>query len=299
MSVIMLPTWELGEITLNTANTDGVEWIVDKDEGWDTAPGPRLSMTDRPAGNGAYDGRSWLEPRTVVLSGRLLAPTRMLIEEALRTLAGLGTDGNRFALTVTEPDRILTSEVRLAARTGVVRQSTTAVAFQVSLIAPDPRKWGTVREVVTGLASAATGGVQWNGPVGGTGVQWRGPTGVTGVAWQSGAGASGIATATNAGNTDAPVTLIITAGGAALVNPTVTDITGSRVIAYGGTVPAGSTLVIDTDTMSTLLDGANRGPLLTRADPITVPQQSSTQLLFTASSGATASLLARVRDTYI
>lgn len=299
MSVIMLPTWNLEGITLNAVDDDGVEWIVDKDEGWDTAPGPRLSMTDKPAGDGSYDGRSWLEPRTVVLSGRIIAPTRTLIDQALRTLAGIGIDGGRSTLTVTEPDRTLTAEVRLATRTDVQRRTTTSAVFQLSLIAPDPRKYGADRDVTTGLATAASGGVLWNGTAGATGVEWNGPAGATGVRWQSGSGTSGIVTVTNDGNTVAPLTLTFTAGSSGLVDPAVTDVAGNAVISYGGTIPAGSTLVIDTDSMSVLLDGANRGPLLTRADPITVPRQGSAQLLFTATSGPTASLLARVRDTYV
>lgn len=300
MTVIMLPTWNLAGITFNTIDADGVEWIVDKDEGWDAAPGPRLSMADKAVGHGSYDGQSWLEPRTIVLSGRIIAPTRSLIDGALRRIAAIGGDGARSVLTVAEPDVTLTAEVRLAVRTDVLRQSTTLVAFQLSLVAPDPRKYGTVHESSTGLASAAPGGVPWNGTTGTTGVEWNGPTGTTGVQWQSGVGVTGIVTAVNNGNFEASVELVITAGAESISNPTVTDVTTQQVISYGGTIPVGSTLIIDTGPGSVLLDGADRGALLSRADWLTVPRQSARQFLFTSSSTSpTASLMVRSQDTYI
>lgn len=161
MSVIMLPTWGLEDIVFNTVEDDGTEWIVHEDEGWDNASGPRLAMVEKTVGHGAYDSRSYMEPRTIVLTGCINAPDRAASDRALRRLAALGSKGDKTTLTVTEPDGVLTSSVRLAKRTETRRLSTTAVEFQLSLIAPDPVKHGAERSASTSL------------PLPGTGLDWQ------------------------------------------------------------------------------------------------------------------------------
>lgn len=298
-ATIVKPVWTVDGWTGNAVDDAGVTWFVRRDSGWFGPVGVRTSSTDRPAGDGTYTGRNLRASRVVVLEGFFQAPTTQTADDALDRFNSLLGDGELYELSVEENHRTLTAAVRLGDGTNIERVSPRRCEFQLSLIAPDPRKYGADRDVTTGLATAASGGVLWNGTAGATGVEWNGPAGATGVRWQSGSGTSGIVTVTNDGNTVAPVVLTFTAGSSGLVDPAVTDVAGNAVISYGGTIPAGSTLVIDTDSMSVLLDGANRGPLLTRADPITVPRQGSAQLLFTATSGPTASLLARVRDTYV
>lgn len=300
MSVIMLPTWDLDGLTLNTSDPDGVEWIVEQDEGWDSAPAPRLSMMDRVTGHGSYDNDAFLEPRTIVLNGYLIAPTRTAADGAVRRLAAVGTSGARSVLTVTEPDRTLTSQVRLARRTEVSRRSSTCVAFQLSLIAADPRKYATdLHQLTTGAASPAPGGVLWGGPAGTTGIQWNGPAETTGVVWQSGSGATGILSLINAGSMPAPLEFVITDYAGDITDPTITDLSTGRVISYRGIVPAGASLVIDTETGSVLLNGSNRGPLLSRDEWFSIPAYSQIEIEFSATNSSSASLLARWRDTYI
>lgn len=299
MTLIAKPAFTVDGWTANSVDEYGAEWFCYDMPGWYGPLGVRNSGVDRPAGDGIYSEINRRPPRIITLRGIVTASGEQALIEALDRFNGLLVDGGLHSLEVQETYRTLNATVKLGDGTAAAPYSSRQAEWQLVLIAPDPRKFGPSRDLTTGLATSAQGGVPWNGPAGGTGVQWNGAAGGTGVAWQSGSGASGIVTVTNAGNTVAPLTLILTAGASSLVNPAVTDVAGNGVISYGGTVPAGSTLVIDTDAMSALLDGVNRGALLTRADPLTVPKQGSTQLLFTASSGATASLLARVRDTYI
>lgn len=301
MSVIMLPTWSIDGITFNSSDSNGVEWIVEEEEGWEDSPGPRLATQEKPAGDGDYDSDTFLESRLVILRGYVLGPTRSVTDLAIRQMAAWLSAGTRQTMTVTEPDRVLAATVRRAAKSQTHRMSPTCFAFEAKMIAPDPRKYSTTtKSLSTGLASPPPGGVLWGGSAGSTGVPWNGPAGTTGVVWQSGVGSTGVITLTNAGTAATPIRFTISDMTEAVVQPSIVDITNGYALTYGGTVAANSTLVIDTDTGSVLMDGANRGPLMSRADFFSVPPQSSISVQFDAAAPApNASLLAQWSDAYI
>lgn len=298
-TTIVKPTWSVDGWTGNTIDDSGTHWFARRDAGWFGPVGVRASSSDRPAGDGSYTGTNRRASRVITLEGFCQSLTTQLADDALHQFNALLADGELHQLVVEDNHRVLTALVRLADGTNIERITPRRSDWQLVLVAPDPRKYGSAtRTSNTGLATAAPGGVPWNGAAG-LGLPWNGTAGNTGVAWQSGVGSSGVVTATNAGNAAAPVTLIITAAAESVVNPRIVDIASQKVVAYTGTVPAGSVLVIDTDTGTVLLDGANRGPLA-RVDPITVPRHGQAALEFTAASPApSASLQVQVRDTYI
>lgn len=300
MTTIMLPTWNVDGLTLNTSDGD-VQWIVYNDEGWDNPPGLKDSFTPRAVGHGSYESDAYLEPRLIVLDGLLQGSSRTAVEQALRQLALVGGGPLSTPLTVAGYDLELTCQVKRAARPSTRRVTTTDVLWQISLLAPDPRKYSTTVSVLsTGIATDALGGVLWNGPAGSTGTPWNGPAGSTGVEWQSGSGTTGTVILTNLGTADAPIQFTITDTVEAVVTPSIVDTSTGRTITYGGTVSAGTSLAIDTGAGSVLLDGTNRGPLLTRDEWFSIPPESTIEVLFSSPSPApNAQLLARWRDAYL
>lgn len=300
MTIIMLPTWNVDGLTFNTSDGD-VEWIVHNDEGWDNPPELRDSLTPRVVGHGSYESDSYLGPKLIVLDGLLRGSSRTAVERALRQLALVGGGLVSTPLVVAGYDLELTCNVKRAARPSTRRVSTTDVLWQLSLLAPDPRKYSTAYQVLTtGIATDAPGGVLWNGPAGSTGTPWNGPAGVTGVVWQSGSGTTGTVTLTNQGTASASIQFVITDTVESVVTPSIVDTSTGRTITYGGTITAGTSLAIDTGAGSVLLDGANRGPLLTRDEWFSIPPLSSIQVLFSSPSPApNAQLLARWRDAYL
>lgn len=298
-TTIVKPTWSVDGWTGNTIDDSGTHWFARRDSGWFGPVGVRASSTDRPAGDGAYTGDNRRTSRVITLEGFCKSSTTQLADDALDLFNALLGDGQLHQLVVEENNRTLTAMVRLADGTNIERLTPRRSDWQLVLVAPDPRKYGTdTRTTSTGLATTAPGGVPWNGPAG-LGLPWNGTTGTTGVAWQTGSGSTGVVSASNAGNAPAPVTLLMTAVSENLVNPRAVDIVSQKVVSYAGTVPAGSVLAINTDTGTVLLDGANRGPLA-RVDQITVPRHGQIALEFTATSPApSASLQVQVRDTYI
>jgi len=303
MTTIMTPTWAIDGVTFNVADAD-VEWIIHEDEGWDNPPELKDSLSSRMIGAGSYDSVAYPGTRLIVLDGLLRGSSRTIVEKALRKLALVGGSGLATPLVRTDEELALQCMVKRAARPSTRRLSPTDVLFQLSLVAPDPRKYSAELHSTpaVGLGTPPTGGVLWDGPAGGTGLQWGGPAGGTGVIWQGAAGTPGIVTVTNAGNEPAPLQFAITDSAEAIPNPGIQNLSTGEVIAYSGVLPMGSLLEIDADpeAASVLVDGSNRGPSLSRAEFFTVPPETSIQILFTSTAPAPgASLVVRWRDTYI
>jgi hypothetical protein len=243
MSQIM---WDVDGWVGGSTDADGVVWFVAESEGWFGPPGVRTSEEDKPAGDGIYSSRSYKTARVVSMTGYCQAPTEALASKARDRFNALLGDGLLHWLTVTEPVEVRTALVR---RSGGNLSPIRSKSFDFQLIttAPDPRKYSTTTHAAsTGLATAAPGGVQWNGSSGTTGVQWNGPAGTTGVVWQSGSGATGTMTLTNLWSADTPILFSITGP---VINPRLTNLTTQQVIRWEGTVNTGQTLTIDTGTV--------------------------------------------------
>jgi hypothetical protein len=299
MATIALPTWTVDGWAGNTIDVYGVSWVVTKDAGWFGGLGVRRSDADKPASHGIYTTPPLRTSRVITLEGGCFATSPSASEAALDRINAVLSDGALKTLTVVG----LTATRLAAVNLGSVqaeRISPLAFDWQLSMVADDPRKLSSVASTNSvGLPSSGSGGVLWNGPAGSTGTPWNGPAGSTGVAWAA-TGTNGQMVLDNtAGTAPADVLFTITDSGGALANPKITRLDTGQALAYGTTLAQGDTLTLDTGSGAALLNGINRGALLTQADFFQIPPRATITVGFTAgSSDSTALLAAQWRVSY-
>lgn len=291
--------WEVDGWVGGAVDADGVDWIVHNPvTGWFDTLEIRSSDSEKPGADGSYSDPNLYASRVISLSGHARCPDEETADRARDQFNALLADRQMHWLKVTEPVKTLGAMVKLGAGTKLSPWDAVSFDFQLILVAPDPRKFSDDLQVaISSLADPAPGGMEWGGPAGTTGATWGGPAGTTGAQWQQGSGSTGVMRLTNDGTAEAPVRFLVDG---AVTGASIVDLTYGRVITYGATIPVGSQLTIDTGSRSALLDGVNRGPLLTRVDWITIPPRSSIEVTFQASSNSpNANLAAQWRHAYL
>lgn len=144
---------DVGQITFRGVHADvttGPHFVIQEIEGWDEGTDMRLDTEDRPLQHGAFDGPGYLSPRTVSITGVILGESPADLQRAVRRLNGLLADGGSAVMTVHDALGPLWSRVRRASAPGVrVRGEAPSIAdYQMQFWAPDPRRYGKMREFV-------------------------------------------------------------------------------------------------------------------------------------------------------
>jgi hypothetical protein len=301
--VFSTATWTLDGVSFNTGPDErGFAYLVQKSAGWAGSAPARPDQADRPSANGAYRASNYYAPRVVELDG-VAECSNWADRDALSdSLAGLCPDPDTlYPLVRVERTRTLRL---MGERVGKVEVTELpdgySVAFNIQLVASEPRKFSTlVQQAQTTIAQAALLGVEWGGPAAVTGAEWGGPAAVTGVVWQAGAGTSGVVDLTNDGTSPTPILFTITGPtSGTLPMPTITDTRGN-VLQYNGSLSAGDVLTIDTATGLCLLNGGSVGGQFSRSDFFEIPARTTLSVGFSASGPAdTASLLAQWSAAY-
>jgi hypothetical protein len=133
--------------------------------------------------------------------------------------------------------------------------------------APDPRKYSPASTVSTGPPQDG-GGLMMDPMFGGS---------TPGIMNFGEPGATGIAVVTNRGSADALSVLRVTGYAPGF---TITELGTGRRLVYTGTVPTGSTLVLNPFDGTAKLDGADRGQLLTTREWTAAPAYGDARYLF-------------------
>jgi hypothetical protein len=226
----------LGEITLGAVDDYGVEWILERLDGWDTPP-TTGAVEQRVADHGGWLSAAHYAPRVIEIRGSLIADTWDAASRALDRLASAVPLSSLSTLYVAETERVLQAAVRqegdpLTERSGGWAQ------FSLSLIAPDPRRYSPeVVTLETGLPSTS----------GGLSLPLTLPLTVGATVTSS------VLTATNAGNMGTRPTL--TVRGPTAPGTTITHRGTGQVLTIPDAVPVNRTLVLDTGRKTALLDG--------------------------------------------
>lgn len=292
-----------GQITLaglqfSATDADGTIRTVSDLVGWYDSPAMRTQFSARPYAAGSHHSPAYQEVRKVTITGRVVGPDEATFIRAKRKIGGLCIDpAALFELRVDDAAGSLSTNAQRTSEVLFKPVSAYAADYSLSVTAPDPRLFDVLTQALTTpMAQQGAGGVLWNGSAGATGgAQWNGPAGTTGLSWGQ-PGPSGIVTVDNTlGN--APADAVVTITGPAL-NPTI--FTPTNTITYGGSLGASDQLVINTFTGSVLLNGVNRGSLLTRADWFQIPPYSKLQVGFAADlQNATAQMTVQWRVSYV
>lgn len=120
-------------------------WFLTDLQGWFGALPIRAATFDQPLIDGTLDGPVFLGPRTVTITGSVIAASRTDLLAALDVLDGLLTAPNlrKGWLAVDEVERAVwrKSAVRLAGPTMAKRTGPISADYSVALLAPDPTRY--------------------------------------------------------------------------------------------------------------------------------------------------------------
>lgn len=124
-------------------DSNGVEWILTKLDGWSGVPKPRTARTVKPFGLGAFRSRSYLGPRVISVEFVIGAPDPSTLRLVERQIGAWCSDGGRlYQLQVSDPPLIpLTALVELDDQIITLPKTPLAVTCSAHFAAPDPRKW--------------------------------------------------------------------------------------------------------------------------------------------------------------
>lgn len=225
--------------TLNGVDPYGVTWYtVAPIDGWDGSVASSMQTTQKTRAPGAWTGPRELTPRSIGLTGYLVAASTDAAVAAMDRLNAAA------ALDAT----ILTVQRGSDARSAIVyRQGAPAFSegngetifgWTVDLIAPDPRKFATALNGATGLPSTS-GGILF--PI------------VFPVVFNATV-VSGRVLLNNPGNAVGPVTLRIDGP---VVGPQVTHVGTGRSLVFGSslTIGSGEWLEVDMEAQIALANG--------------------------------------------
>lgn len=228
----------LGDIVFNTVDANGVHWILQEFEGWDS-PGTTLEMVQRVRGHGATASESFLKPRVMTLSGFIAAPSAeagVAARDALAAAVSLAP----FPLIVNEAGLVRSVMVRRQDQVLMSRQGATDTAFSIQVVANDPRKFGDVVSVSTRLPFSE-GGLVFP---------------VTFPVKFTGTSGTGVVSVTNPGNVEAPVWLRVD-GPVPAGGWTVTHVGKGKVLTFASALALGSGefVTVDMDRREVLAQG--------------------------------------------
>lgn len=211
-------------IVLNSArDSDGVLWTCASLDGWGS-PGSKGGWVNREGDHGESPvSNPKLQARTLQMTGRIDAPTRLLRQRAEHRLqAALSLE--LFDMTVVDGIP-LTVHAQRAGEISQVDDTDTRSTWQAELRCPDPRRYGAAQQVVMNLP-AVTGGLRF--PI-------RFPVRFTGSS------TTGDATVVNAGNETAPATVTFTGP---LTTPKITNLLTGQWVQYNDTLASGEYVVL-------------------------------------------------------
>jgi hypothetical protein len=252
------PMWTIGGLSFNAVDDQGATWRAGSSQGWYDDPDLTLNDQLAPHNHGSYWAKSYNQPRTIVLPGSYDGSSVASALAARDALSGLFADGGQKTLTVADNGITRTALVGKGARSKITPVVANHFLFQLTWRANDPRKYGTPSVNTTGMASGS-GGLDW---ITGGGLNW-----ITGGGLNWGSTVStGQVSATNTGTADTWPTFTIAANGGTIVNPAITDVSGS-VMSFAFTMSGTDVLVISMNPLSRYaqLNGTDRMGLATSA----------------------------------
>lgn len=273
-----------GGFTFNAVDDDGLKWTLDKVDGWHDGPSVDVEQTQRIVSHGQFAQSGRRGGRQIIWSGSIQAPhdDHGLLANAAERLATFLADGGfgTFEFIDANLGSRWTTVQLLDTPDLSLDTDDLSLAYQISVLASSPYKYGVESTASTGFAAAPSG----------TGLVF--PLFAPDGELDFGALADvGQASVTNYGTASAPVTFTIT-GPTPEAGFVITDTTSGERIEFLGQVPAGSVLVINSANGSIVIDGtADRlGDALVDSW-FSVPAGETRTYLFEPNGSATASTL--------
>jgi Phage tail protein len=243
-SLSYAPSWASAPFVINFGATDdnGITWIWQKIDGWDSAPAVG-QVIQRAADHGGWPAPQYYGPRIITLTVMASAPTQALRDMARAQLQQCVPIGDLATLTYNEPVPKV-AFVRRNASASVTETHPTLcdVVFTIPLVAPDPRKYATTPQtvgllvpppIVNPLALPLTFPISFPGNI---------PPSDT------------VVTALNVGTFETRPAISVAGP---IVSPQIVNATTAQVVSFTGlTMAATDQLVLDMDNRQAFLDGS-------------------------------------------
>lgn len=224
----------LGDLVLNTIDSNGVVWVCTDIEGWWGHPDPDMPDIQRGFGDGSYDIRGRWKARELTLTGVFLPPSPDLVPAARDALIRATTLVYTGAWLRTYEDPPRASYVRLSGKPDITTVNARGrTEFSVGLRAADPIKYEWADDDPEGFSIVE--------------IPCR----------NTSTGSTGIGTVENIGNAD--VTVILELSGGITGPATIVNSTRDELLLVIDAVPNGQILEIDTYDREVALDGDING----------------------------------------
>jgi hypothetical protein len=228
-------------VPIGAVDANGTSWLLKKIEGWDSAPAVG-QVIQRSGDHGGWPVPQWYGPRIITLTLLASAPTQALRDAARTQLQQVVPINDLATLVYNEPvPRQAYVRRNGSANVSETYPTLTDVEFTIPLVAPDPRKYGTVMQSAT--VTAASSGIGLIVPFTIPAVLPASPL-------------AGSTTVTNRGNFEAPALVTITGP---IPSPAAVNVTTGQTISYSQlTLGATDVLTLDLDARQGYLNGAFR-----------------------------------------
>lgn len=265
----------LGALTLNTIDSDGTRWFLNDLDGWYTLPEVELPDSSRGfSDDGSYELDGRYAPRIITLTGTFIPSSKANTKVSrARLTAALNAVRGGTLLTVNEgPNK--SARVWLSSKPNITTEASSGLTkFQVTLRAPDPRKYYTTGSTLTIPNSSGTLPASGIEPYLTPPITIPAPT------------IAGGTTVPNIGDYNTYPVFTIT-GPANVI--TLYNTTSNTYIRIVYSFAAGNTLVIDTKARTILQNGTiNRRAYMTNESTwFNIDPGNTTKIVFVDNSGS-------------
>lgn len=234
-------------------------------DAWFSLPSPVTRAAKRANAHGSFGiGVTTLEAAEPKIIGRYFGMTKVDAADARARLSAMYNDGSPIVMRVTDASGEVSSRIVWVTSFDVDWTSTETFTFDMTLFAPDPRRYGALIESgEVGLGTPA-GGLRW--PLGTTPGLW--------LDWGV-AGTAPTIALTNPGNTTAYPTLYVGGAGAFPGGFRLTEVDTAREVSYESPLGQGSTITINNRTRRASLDYGDVTERFTTREWFQVPSGST------------------------
>lgn len=266
------------DVEFGITDANGVLWVV-ADLAGDGGPPMHGQVVPAAGDHGGVATPQFAGSRLLTLTIQILAPT-MAARDVARAQLGAAVPINDLAVLRLDepiPKRLL---VRRSGEIAETKAADADVRFVIGLVAPDPRKYGTVLHQLTATRASQAAGLA--------------PPLTPPLTLPSGAPPMAVA-CTNAGNFETRPTVTITGP---VTAPTVVNQTTGQTVSFTGmTLAASDQLVVDLGAKQSYLNGVFRTADVTSSWWWLPPGTTTVQVTGTGATGSTMTVA--WRDAWI